>query len=141
MMNYIQLKGSEAQFAWPKLGPMLERVVEITDGEFSVEDLRQRILMGLMTAFVAHDGPKIKGLAVAEAISYPQFSSLRVVAAVGEDIKEWIAFEANLENLAACMGCSYIEGFVRPGMAKLCVKIGYTPRYTLIRKPVHKERH
>jgi hypothetical protein len=94
-----------------------------------------------MLAFVAYEGSRVWGVAVAEVVEYPQFKVLRVVAVAGEEIEAWKHFEACLERLADCTGCSYIEGFVRPGMAKLCASMGYKSKYTLIRKKVLRGYH
>lgn len=141
MMEYIQLNAAEFSFAWERLQPLLQRVVDTTDGELSATDIKIRVQLGIMLGFVAYEEDRIWGLAVAEVIEYPQFRALRVVAVAGEDFAAWKQFEANLEKLAAAMGCQYVEGLVRPGMVKLCADLGYRPKYTLIRKTVLKGYH
>jgi hypothetical protein len=135
------MSAMDVEFAWPVIEPLIMAGVEQGHGEFDVENLRQFIRTGAMQVWTIHDGPTVWGVVITELVAFPGYQVLRVVLLAGNSLEQWIHLDAVLESYALRRGCAFIEGWVRPGLAKVLDKHGYRKTYDVIRKPVHVQVH
>jgi len=139
--NTARLAPAEVSYSWHLVAPMIDAALERGHGEFDLEHLRTFVLQGNMQLWVGYEESKIFAVCLTECATYPNYKVLRVVVLAGRDMKEWTHLEPLLEGYARATDCAFIEGWTRPGMAKVVEPLGYKPHYTIIRKPVTQGLH
>lgn len=114
-----------AAFMWPLVSQHVDECLEFFSGEFSVGDIRDRVLDGKMQLFIVWEG-RVKGVVLTEIVEYPQMKVLRGVIIHGVDFDNWMAaLQAKLIRYQKYMGCDHIETVCRPGLYKKIKHLGW----------------
>jgi len=105
---------------WDRVGPMLQRVVDHTEGELQPEDFLDNIVNNYMNLWLAVEDKEIIMAMVTQVIHYPRKKVLRVIAIAGKDFKEiHKEFNDMIESFAIQAGCSSLELWGRKGWKKM----------------------
>ena len=73
---------------WDRVGPMLQKVVDQTEGELLPDDFLDNIINNYMHLWLAVEGTEITMAMVTQIIEYPRRKTLRIIALAGENFKE-----------------------------------------------------
>ena len=119
---------------WFILAPMLERALEQTYGEYSLEDVAIHVANGDWQLWTAVEHALPVATMVTELIKYPQIKICRWVLLSGEGFKQWKSLLFQIEDWALMQGCTAFEAFARPGMEKLARSMGFREQYRVIVK-------
>ena len=105
---------------WDKVGPMLQKVVDHTEGELLPEDFLDNIVNGYMHLWLSVEDTEITMVMVTQIIEYPRRKTLRIIAIAGENFKETHSqFNDMIESFAIQAGCSGLELWGRKGWKKM----------------------
>lgn len=123
--------------AWPTIYPMVESAMELTFGEYSMQDILLQLMQGVMQLWVAVDENKdVCGLWLTEIHETPQRRICHCWLLVGRDLKHWQGGLERVEEWAASKGCSLLQGFCRPGLGKIAKSLGFRVRREVVYKPI-----
>lgn len=116
---------------WPKVEPILQRVVEPSDGH-NLDDVRVELLLSRWQLWIVGD---FIGLFITEIQVKPRIKTLFIRYLAGKDIATWHADACMVvEAFAKAHDCARIEAFGRPGWRKFQARHGYAAPYTVYRK-------
>ena len=105
---------------WDKVGPMLQKVVNHTEGELLPEDFLDNIVNGYMHLWLSVEDTEIIMAMVTQIIEYPRRKTLRIIAIAGKNFKETHSqFNDMIESFAIQTGCSGLELWGRKGWKKM----------------------
>lgn len=116
--------------------PLLQVVVDkAVQGEFTLNDLRERAARGACLIGVAlRDGEPVMAAAL-ELVHYPQFTTVNVMALGGAGLAEVAgAFFDGVKDFARSAGARHIEADCSPLVARLLKDVlGFMPTYEKVR--------
>lgn len=122
---------------WAEVGSMLEPAVAVTNGRYTVDDVRRLLMQDHMTLWIAFDEIGIRGCEITRIIDYPSKRVLCSVFTAGQHLRHWREpMMAVLLKWANDVGCSAIEGQGRPGWVKLLEPYGCKPMMMTFEKDV-----
>lgn len=121
--------------------PMLATAEPFADGELTAGDMLDWGENGFAQVWIAGKDSKIFGVWVTDLVSYPRIKALRIIGLAGKFFNEWKHFEALLEQFAREQGCTRVEAYTRPGMARKMEKMGYKMSRQLVTKYVMGATH
>ena len=105
---------------WDRVGPMLQKVVDHTEGELQPEDYLDNIVTKDMHLWLAVEDADILMAMVTQIIEYPRRKTLRIIALSGKNFKETHSqFNDMIESFAIQAGCSGLELWGRKGWKKM----------------------
>jgi hypothetical protein len=105
---------------WDRVGPMLQKVVDHTEGELQPEDFLDNIVNKYMHLWLAVEDADILMAMVTQIIEYPRRKTLRIIALSGKNFKETHSqFNDMIESFAIQAGCSGLELWGRKGWKKM----------------------
>lgn len=119
--------------AWPVIGPYLDKALSHSEGEICAEDVRQMVRDGQAFVLVVVAGGAILAAGAVEIVRYPRYKAANIIAVGGKrvflraDELAWVC------RLARDMGCTKLQTFCRPSMARLLGKLGMREAYRLMR--------
>ena len=89
MIEIVRLSEKDATYYWNAIEALVEKGLNKTDREYSVEDYKEYIECGYWELWIVIDTvtAEIKGLGVTELIEYPNFSELLVRLVEGGDVR------------------------------------------------------
>ena len=126
---------------WEDLQPFFEKALIWNRGEFGLEDLYGRLKKGFMQVFMVQENGEIKLVLVTEFVQYPQYSTVRICLAAGEELKKAEKFYSYFANWALMNGAIEIEAMVRPSMARLLRSFGFKESRIEVRKDLRNIVH
>lgn len=118
---------------WELVRAMVERAMARTQGEFTAQDLLNRILHCKAQLWLITKDQLIQGVCITEVIDYPQKAILRIIILAGSDMTAWqeelcdklVSF-ARLHNLQA------LEAYGRAGFIKQLRSLKFRPVYVAL---------
>lgn len=123
---------------WADIAPLLQRAVDNSRGEVTVDDVLAAVQAG--QAFVAvlmTDDGTIVFAASCEVIIYPRVRALHVTLLAGRDIRRYGEHFQVIEAAARDLDCSRIQALCLPGAARLFERLaGFSPLYQMIGREV-----
>lgn len=122
----------QLQYVWPAVQPLVKKFLDTDPGLFEPQDILAALFNKDMQLWVTLDkenNNKIIGAIVTEIVDYPRMRVLRIFGLGGKDFSDWIHLaDKELSAFQQHVGAKRMEAFVRPGLAKILQKHGFTKR-------------
>lgn len=133
----IELSGVKAEDVhrvWKDVRPLLERVMEHGNGEFSPETILEALLERHMQLWVGHEDGNIIHAGITQIINFPTGKRVcEVTHLAGERMDEWAVDHCDIiESWAKEQGCHSVRIIGRKGWAR--VHKTYRTLYTTLSK-------
>lgn len=115
----VAIPPGHIQAIWPLIEPLLLRVVERSDGRYSMRGMAQRLVSGDWVLRVVWVDGEVRAIVGAEV--YSDVSGMRcciVRFCTGHGAKDWSHLLVEIEDWARKDGCERIEMIARKGWAK-----------------------
>lgn len=119
--------------AWPVVGAYLGKALRHAEGELGPEDIRQMVKDGHAFILVVVQGGEIVAAGAVEIVHYPRYKAANIIAVGGKHVFLQADELAWVCRVARDMGCSKVQTFCRPSMARLLGKLGMREAYRLMR--------
>lgn len=124
----------------PHVRGFLEKIIERTEGEISLDGLHHRCRTGAFRLWIVSEDAEhsiLRGVIVTEIINYDAFKALRVVGLAGDHFEDWIEkADKLLVDIAQWYDCKRIEEVGRRGWAKRLAPFGYRQAYAWLVKEI-----
>lgn len=115
---------------WPAARPHIEAGLFYGLGEYEAGDIKAELDQGGMQLWCVLDDRLIAAVAT-QVLVYPRKRALRLVAAGGERLAEWLPLlDDALTDYARRRDCDWIETHGRPGWVRRLRGIGFEHVYT-----------
>lgn len=121
--------------SWDQAGPLLQKAIDKSDGEYSQDDILRLIMSGEMQLWGAFDIEEDVMLMamVTEIIIYPQHKSAWIVLSGGTRLDDWFEGIHNLLlRWAKYHGCKNIRITGRTGWERKLKHLGYNKLTTVL---------
>lgn len=131
-MNIQQIPPTFVCQLWPRIKGMLERALEHSGGEFTIDQLQFALVRGEQSLLVAMDGDAITGVATVAIDSFPAARIAFVTAVCGRMLANDECL-SQLEDWSRANGCTKIRGACRESVARMWrQKLSFEPRYIIM---------
>jgi len=144
-MRLIRIESNLIEAIWKYVEDLLEKPVELNLGEFTLEDIKDRLLKNDMQLWIAAStSEKIVAAGVSEIVTYPREKRVRIVLIGAREnrLDEWIdtCFEPDSPFFLWCknIGAKRVESTGRDGWTKVLRDYGFKKYYTVLTKDVDK---
>ena len=119
---------------WGFLEPEVLRVTQkACHGEYTADDARRLIELGLMYGAYAHEGGRVLMVCLWEMVFYPQFTSVNVACLGGRDVAGcWKRYGETMRAIWKAQGATAVECSCSKAMARLLEKSGFIAKPTYI---------
>lgn len=119
------------QQAWPLVVLWLASGLKHSAGEYNVDQLKVLVQQGRQILFSIFNGDSMVGAGTVAIEDYPNarigfITSLGGIGVLNDEVFQ------SLASWARNNGCTSIRGAVRPSMARLCKKTGFTQPYVIV---------
>jgi len=134
MINPIML-----EYLWPQLMVHLERVIKVSNGEFTEETIYNRAMNGGSVIVTVNMGSEIIAVTTIEVVTYDSgLKSLLIPIFGGDKMFSWGEdFLVFLKMLAKKYGCTELRGMaVRDGWMRALKNKGWSESYVVIKCPL-----
>lgn len=118
---------------WPQVEGFLTEALKYSQGEYTIEQLKLRLVDGAFFLLVALDGDVVKGACVISLDNLPNARIAWVWAIGGKGIATKELY-AQLEHWCKAMGCTKIRGAARESVARLWQRFAYKEVYRIVEK-------
>ena len=116
--------------AWPTAEPLLQKVLDLFDTGFSLDDLKARCKAQEMQLWLRPDAAFITEIQI-----FPQYKCLHIPYIGGTGMEDWFDDVMDqFEAFARHMGCAYVSGCGRRGWVRQGRNRGYEEGFTIVRK-------
>jgi hypothetical protein len=126
---------SDIDVVWDGVVPYLEKTLQRADGKFTVDDIYSAIEKRDMQLWVIFDKQLI-AFVITQIIYYPQGKRLAIPFVGGVKMSKWLHVYEQIAAFGRANGCTYAEGFARPGWKKVLAKFGFKKSYEIIAAPL-----
>jgi len=127
---------------WPQLMVHLERVIKVSNGEFTEETLYNRAMSGGSVIVTVNMGSDIIAVTTIEIVTYDSgLKSLLIPIFGGDKMFSWGEdFIVFLKMLAKQFNCTELRGMaVRDGWMRALKSKGWIETYSVIKLPLDDE--
>lgn len=131
-VNAFLLYPEEVEVLWELLEPLFDRSVRVSQGTMSLEGLRMSLLKGHVQGIVVLDGDSILSVFAARIIEYETYRACRIIAAAGIRMREAMERLEILTTWALAHDAVEVEGWCRPGMARLLRRYKFRTKFELV---------
>ena len=118
---------------WPVVGSLLDSAMSHSEGELNAEDVRQMVEDGHAFVLVIVQAGEIVAAGAVEVVGYPRYKVANIIAVGGKrvflrrDEFQWLCM------VARDMGCTKVQTYCRPSMARLLERLGMREAYRVMR--------
>jgi hypothetical protein len=116
---------------WPLVEHFIAEALVYSKGDYTVEQAKTLVTMGIWVLLVAVDGSDVKGAATVTFSNRPNDRVAFITSVGGKLISSQDTFE-QLKQLLASMGATYIEGAARESVARLWSRYGFEEKYQIV---------
>ena len=141
-MSLVEIRpilASDIDLYWPKVAPLLQKAIDKSLGEFTIEHIHDLLIEAEKALWVVfRDGEIIA--AITTRIDYYGYSNIRNVTidfAGGNDFSDWSMFTDYIEPIYKELGCDNILIAGRLGWLRLHTDKGYKSVYHVIGKSLN----
>lgn len=121
---------------WPAAARLLEPVLQVVRGEWTVEDLEDLCRDGRAVAGIGFDGGEPVLAWVFEFRMYPRRTSVNIIALAGRGVDTAAStFWPSFVEWAKESGAAEIEACAAPAMTRMLRPLGFEHTYNLVRMP------
>lgn len=133
MLEEVKVRVDDIDLVWPVVLPMLQRAIDLNDGDFDGNHVYERLMEDTMQLFVGYNTDDIIYAAVTELIPYQHNKALRIVLMGGKQINSWVDTKT-FETFGKLEGCNRIEIVGRKGWVKKLMSRGYKQTHYIVTK-------
>ena len=133
MLEEVKVKVGDIDLVWPVVLPMLQRAIDLNDGDFDGNHVYERLMEDTMQLFVGYNTDDIIYAAVTELIPYQYNKALRIVLMGVKQINSWVDTKT-FEKFGKLEGCNRIEIVGRKGWVKKLISRGYKQTHYIVTK-------
>lgn len=133
MLEEVKVKVEDIDLVWPVVLPMLQRAIDLNDGDFDGNHVFERLMEDTMQLFIGYNTDDIIYAAVTELIPYQHNKALRIVLMGGKQINSWVDTKI-FEKFGKLEGCNRIEIVGRKGWVKKLESRGYKQTHYIVTK-------
>lgn len=116
---------------WPRVEPFIASAEKHSGGDYTLDQIRMYLNMGMWWLVVAVEDQQIKGAMTGTFVSYPNDRVAYITATGGDGI----CTEDTLGQLRAILkaqGATKIQAGGREAMVRMLRKLGFNQRYTVV---------
>lgn len=124
---------------WDSIEPFIARSVEHSNGQVTCEQIRDMLETAQATAFLTMRGQKIIAVLVVRLAYYASYTSARIIACAGSELKAAHKFIDCIEAWALTQGAVELEGWCRPAMIRLTQRMGWTVKTTIVARDLRRK--
>ena len=139
MVEIRPIPASDIWIYWPEVAPLLQKAIDHSLGEFTLEHIRILLENGEKALWVVLQNDKPIA-AVTTRIDFYEYSGIKNVTidfAGGRNFSAWSMFTDYIEPIYKSMGCDNILIAGRLGWLRLHTDKGYRPIYHVIGKSLN----
>ena len=133
MLEEVKVKVGDIDLVWPVVLPMLQRAIDLNDGDFDGNHVFERLMEDTMQLFIGYNTDDIIYAAVTELIPYQHNKALRIILMGGKQINSWVDTKI-FEKFGKLEGCNRIEIVGRKGWVKKLMSRGYKQTHYIVTK-------
>jgi len=120
----VPVPQNEIQHVWHIVGPLLQKGIDKSNGEYTLDDVYRFCTDGDMQLLMAVIEDEIVAALNTEIIIYPRKKAFRLINAGGSHLKEWgPELWEFMEAAAKLNDCDLIEAIGRPGWMKYLKRV------------------
>lgn len=120
---------------WPHVAPLLQKALDKGQGDYSLEDIKDRLTARKYQLWVWHVDNKIITAAVTCIAELPQTNICCLLLIGGKGLKLWKDDGAKIiEAWARDKGCSALEGYDTRSWLRILMQHGWKKVWVTIRK-------
>lgn len=128
----------EAQKYWDEIEPFIMRSVAVSFGTLSLTDVYSGLCNSNYVAIATLRDNLFTAVMVVRRIDYSTYSSLRIVAISGRNLRAAFDWLPDIEQFGGRLGAIEFEAWCRPSMVRLLRRWGWTPKLTQMVKPFRR---
>jgi hypothetical protein len=128
---------------WGELLPHIERVIKVSNEEFTAESIKYRAVSGNGMMIAIYEDEQIIAVTTAEVVTYDSgLKSLLIPIFAGNDMFQWgKEFLELVKSIAKHFECNELRGFaVRDGWMKILKDYGWHENHVVITMPLTGEK-
>jgi len=122
---------SSIDSVWDMVVDHLQKGLDYSNGEISLEDIHEGLLSRDMQLWCAFNDDECVAAMVTEIINYPRKMACRMIVVGGGHMKYWLDYQTEFMRWAKENGCDRVEAYCRDGMARRLEQFGYKKLYNL----------
>jgi hypothetical protein len=130
----VGIPASNLADCWESIKHLIDGDCARSNGKYESVDILRSLLKGEMQIWGAVDEDTIEAIAIGEIVNYPRIRIYRMLAATGEDMKDWIDHIQGIETWAKSQGCMDFEAISRPGWARTLKDKGFKKTHEILNK-------
>ena len=138
MLDEVKVQVKDVDLVWPVVRPMLQRAIDLNDGDFDADYVYGRLMQDTMQLFVGYNTDDIIYASVTEIIPYQHNKALRIILMGGKQIDSWVDTKI-FENFGKLENCNRIEIVGRKGWIKKLETRGYRQTHFIVTKELNDE--
>lgn len=116
---------------WPQVEPLIAKAEKHGGGDYSMDQIRMYLNLGMWWLVVAVEDNVIKGAMTGTFISYPNDRVAFITTTGGENICTEDTLN-QLREILKTQGATKIQAAGRPAVVRMLQGLGFSPRYTVV---------
>lgn len=117
--------------AWPQVEPFIAMAEKHNGGDYTMDQIRMFLSMGLWWLVVAVEDGQIKGAMTGNFINYPNDRIAFITATGGDGICTADTLN-QLREILRAQGATKIQAGGRPAVVRMLENLGFTTRHTIV---------
>lgn len=135
MLEEVRVSVKDIDLVWPVVLPMLQRAIDLNDGDFDSDYVFDNLMKDTMQLFIGYSKDDIIYASVTELLPYQHNKALRIILMGGKQIDSWVDTKI-FEKFAKQQGCNRIEIVGRKGWIKKLESRGYKQTHYIVTKEI-----
>ena len=115
------------------LVPLIEKWLEETWGEWTVESTLEDLKSGNWQAWLVYDEEPVC-IAITTITIFPNGKIIQIFGVAGEKVSKYLHLLVDIEDFGRQNGCKAVIGYGRLGWERLLKSHGYGKRYSVVGK-------
>lgn len=116
---------------WPRVEPFIASAEKHSGGDYTLDQIRMYLNMGMWWLVVAVEDQQIKGAMTGTFVSYPNDRVAYITATGGDGICTEDTLR-QLREILKAQGATKIQAGGREAMVRMLRKLGFNQRYTVV---------
>ncbi len=130
-MNLQRVDISHVHKVWPVVEGFIADALAFAHGDYTVDQVKTLVVLGHWTLLVAVEDNTVHGAATVSFSSRPNDRVAFITTTGGRFVTSPETF-AQLKEMAASMGATYIEAAARESMARMLSRYGFEEKYRIV---------
>ena len=125
LQEFTYVKPEDVSDYWQLVGPILKKATDVSEGRYSISDLKERCESGAFQLWLVIDNGRVNAALTFSISIFPQKRILSIHYLGGEMMKDWIAPLADfMQRMTLVQQCDGLEFVGRPGWEKVLAPFG-----------------